>query len=201
MGRIEPIPRSDLPQYEAVFELVEEAMGFLPSSLPTMARVPALFEAFGQFAAMVMNAGQIDAGLAQLIAHVASTAAGCRYCQAHTAAHAAHLGVDVDKIAAVWDFETDERFDAAERAALTLANDAAQVPNLVTDEHFTELTRYYTDEQIVQIVATISLFGYLNRWNDTMATTLESTPMAFASEHLAARGWTAGKHEARDTDR
>lgn len=194
MGRIEPIPRTELPEYEPLFELVEEAMGFLPSSLPTMAKVPAIFETFGAFAATVMNAGQIDGGLAQLIAHVASTSAECRYCQAHTAAHAAHLGVKVDKIAALCNFETDELFDDAERAALALARDAALVPSAVTDEHFTELARHYTDEQIVQIVATISLFGYLNRWNDTMATTLEVAPLAFASKHLAPQGWEVGKH-------
>ncbi len=194
MGRITPIPRADLPQYEPVFELVEAAMGFVPSSLPTMARVPALFEAFGQLAATVMNAGQIDPGLGQLVAHVASTAAGCRYCQAHTAAHAAHLGVDVEKITAVWDFETDERFSDAERAAFRLARDAAQVPNAASDEHFADLARHYTDEQVIQIVATISLFGYLNRWNDTMATTLEAAPLDFAPRHLAPHGWSAGKH-------
>jgi hypothetical protein len=40
----------------------------------------------------------------------------------------------------------------------------------------------------------ISLFGWLNRWNDTMATELEEVPLAFGSKHLAARGWNAGKH-------
>jgi hypothetical protein len=43
-------------------------------------------------------------------------------------------------------------------------------------------------------VAVISLFGWLNRWNDTMATELEDEPLAFASQHLTANGWSAGKH-------
>jgi AhpD family alkylhydroperoxidase len=160
-----------------------------------MARIPALFDTFSAFAATVMNAGQIDRALVQLIAHVASTAAGCRYCQAHTATHAHHLGVDTEKLESVWTFDTDDRFTDAERAALRLARDAAQVPNLATDDHFTELSRHYDDTQIVQIVAVISLFGYLNRWNDTMATTLEAAPLAFATQHLASRGWNAGKHQ------
>ena len=194
MARVDPISRDDLPQYEPVFAMVEESMGFVPSSMPTMARIPKLFEAFGQLAATVMNAGEIDRELVQMVAHVASTAAGCRYCQAHTAAHAAHLGVDTAKIEVVWEFETNDRFIDAERAALRLARDAAQLPNLSTDEHFVELGRHFTENQIVQIVATISLFGYLNRWNDTMATTLEPEPLAFASKHLSARGWDVGKH-------
>lgn len=194
MAHIDPISRDDLSQYEPIFQLVEASMGFVPSSMPTMARIPKVFEAFAQLAGAVMNAGEIDRSLVQMVAHVASTAAGCRYCQAHTATHAAHLGVDVDKIAAVWEFETNDRFTEAERAALRIARDAAQVPNLTTEQHFADLSAHYTEAQIVQIVGTISLFGYLNRWNDTMATTLEPEPLQFASEHLGDRGWDAGKH-------
>jgi hypothetical protein len=50
----------------------------------------------------------------------------------------------------------------------------------------------YTEAKIVDIVAVIALFGFLNRFNDTMATELESSPIA-AGQRLAARGWT-GKH-------
>lgn len=194
MARITPIPREELPQYEPIFEMVEASMGFVPSSMPTMARIPALFEAFGGLALAISAAGEIEPQLMQLVAHVASTAAGCRYCQAHTGAHAEALGVDAAKVAAVWEFETDDRFTAAERAALRVARDAAQVPNATTDEQFAELAEHYTENQIVQIVATISMFGYLNRWNDTMATTLEPEPLAFATTHLASRGWEVGKH-------
>ena len=196
MARIEPIRRDGLPQYEDLFALVEAFMGFVPSSMPTMARVPAIFEAFGQFASAVMNANQIDPPLVQMIAHVASSAAGCRYCQAHTATHAAHLGVSDEKIEALWEFDTSELFTDAERAALRLANDAALTPNRVTDEHFERLEEHFDEEQIVQIVAVISLFGYLNRWNDTVATTLEPEPLAYASKHLAPHGWQAGKHSS-----
>ena len=195
MGRIEPLSRAELPQYEAIFGLIESSMGFVPSSLPMMARIPALLDTFAPFAATVMNAGQIEPTLVQLIANMASNAAGCRYCQAHTATHAHHLGVDAEKIAAVWTFENDERFSEAERAALRVARDAAQVPNVVSDEHFTVLKQHFSDTQIVQIVAVISLFGYLNRWNDTMATALEAEPLTFANQHLRVSGWEPGKHD------
>ena len=49
---------------------------------------------------------------------------------------------------------------------------------------------------LVEIVAMISLFGWLNRWNDTMATDLEDEPVEFASKHLAHQGWETGKHRA-----
>ena len=44
------------------------------------------------------------------------------------------------------------------------------------------------ERQIVQIVGVISLFGFLNRWNDTVATQLESAPSEFAHGVLEASG-------------
>ena len=73
----------------------------------------------------------------------------------------------------------------------------AQTPNAVTDEEFEELKRYFTDEQALEIVAVLCLFAFLNRWNHTLATELESTPLQFAERHLGAHGWTPGVHGKR----
>lgn len=196
MARVAPTSREDLPQHEPIFQMVEQSMGFVPTSMMTMAKAPGLMEAFGGLAATVHGMGAIEPTLVQLVANMASNAAGCRYCQAHTAAHAANLGVDANKVAAVWEFETSDRFTEAERAALRVARDAAQVPNATTDEQFEALADHYDEQQVIQIVATIALFGYLNRWNDTMATTLEDEPRGFAAQHLAPNGWQVGKHDA-----
>jgi len=99
-----------------------------------------------------------------------------------------------DKEKALWEYETSPLFTAAERAALRVAQGAAQVPNAVTDEDFEELKKHYTDTQIVDIVAVIALFGFLNRFNDTMATELETSPLAVGRRYLAERGWSVGKH-------
>ena len=194
MANITPLDRSDLPEFEPVFELTEAAMGFVPRSMYTMGRNPALLGAFAQLAGTVLGPGNVDGGMKQLVAHVASTAAGCRYCQAHTASSAARNGVAADKVEAVWSFEADDRFSNAERAALRLARDAATVPNATTPGHFADLAPHFSDDQVVELVAVISLFGWLNRWNDTMATDLEGEPLGFGREHLTAQGWDPGKH-------
>ena len=94
MAPITPLDRDDLPEFEAVFELTAAAMGFVPRSMFTMGRNPALLAAFAQLAGTVLGRGRVDGGLKQLVGHVASTAAGCRYCPAHTASAAARNGVD-----------------------------------------------------------------------------------------------------------
>lgn len=194
MARIDPLPPEDLEQHAERFGAAEAMMGFVPNSMPTMARVPGLAEAFSEMAAVVIGNQQISMGLTQMVAQIASSAAGCRYCQAHTGHNAHKLGVSEEKLAELWNFQTSEHFDDAERAALTLALNAGAVPNTATDEHFAELRKHFDDDQIAGLVATISLFGYLNRWNDTMATDLEEPAIAFAGKVLAPSGWEAGKH-------
>ena len=195
MPYVRPIPREDLPQYEPFFRVAEEMMGgFVPNSLFTMAHRPEILEAFMRLAGTVNGPGAVDTGLKQLVAYVASTAAGCRYCQAHTSAHAAHAGVDAEKIGHAFEYDTNPIFSDAERAALRLAQDSALQPNLVEAGHFESLRRHFEEAQIVELVAVCALFGFLNRWNDTMSTELEAVPRAFAERHLGDSGWEVGKH-------
>lgn len=125
---------------------------------------------------------------------MASRASGCGYCMAHTAHTAGRVGIPDTKEDAPWQYETSPLFSAAERAALRVAGGAAQVPSAVTDEDFDELKRHYSDAQIVDIVAVIAMFGFLNRFDDTMATELESSPLEAGKRFLAKKGWTVGKH-------
>jgi len=195
MPHVRPLARESLAQFEPYFQLAEQMMGgFVPNSLFTMGHRPEILQAFMMLAGVINGPGTIDPGLKQLVAYVASTAAGCRYCQAHTTTHAAHAGVDVEKIEHAFEFETHPGFSDRERAALRLARDAALLPNLVTAEHFEALRRHFDEAQIVELVAVCALFGFLNRWNDTMSTELESTPRAFAAQHLAGAGWSVDKH-------
>ena len=95
---------------------------------------------------------------------------------------------------AVLGFEESPLFSAAERAALALALAAGSVPNESGPDHFARLREHFTERQIVQIVGVIALFGFLNRWNDTMATELEAMPNEFAATALGAIDWQVGKH-------
>ena len=194
MARIAPLGPELLAEHSARLAGVEGMMGFVPNSMPTMARVPGLLEAFSELGRVVLTNPRIPRGLNQMVAQITSSAAGCRYCQAHTAHTAHNLGVPEEKLAELWNWAESDHFDAAERAALDLAFAAGSVPNATTQQHFDELAKHYDDEQITGFVATIAMFGYLNRWNDTMATDLEAKPIDFGLRVLAANGWEPGKH-------
>jgi len=87
-------------------------------------------------------------------------------------------------------------FSDAERAVVGLALAAGQVPNGAEQSHFDALKAHFSHRQIAQIVAVISTFGFLNRWNDTVATALEDVPIAFGESHLQETGWALGKHQS-----
>lgn len=196
MANLRPVAREDLPsELEGYFKRIEVAAGFVPNSLLTVAHRPEILRAFAPLVGVVLGPGEVDRGLKQLVALVASTASGCRYCQAHTASGALAAGVSSAKVGAVYEFETSALFNQAERTALRLARDAAIVPNATTPTHFDLLGRFFSESQVVELVAVISLFGWLNRWNDTVATQLEEEPLQHARPHLPP-GWHPGKHTA-----
>jgi uncharacterized peroxidase-related enzyme len=193
--RLAPLPVDHSPDLKEPFAAYVKNLGFVPNSVLIMQRKPKIVKAFAQMTAAIWDPeSKVDRGLKRLIAHVASRAAGCQYCMAHTIGGAAHLGVEEEKLAAIWEYQSSPLYTAAERAALDFAFAASVVPNAVTDESFAELRKHWSEEQIVEIVATIAMFGFLNRWNDTMATPLEEEPMAVGEKFLAKGGWAAGKH-------
>lgn len=196
MTRLSPASDAQLAESQDLLPLAAAAMGFEANSLKVMARHPAMLQGFmGLSAALLGPNARLDPVLRQMIAHIASAAAGCAYCQAHTAHGAEHRGADADKLAALWSFETSELFSPAEKAALDLALAAGSVPNQSTDAQFDTLRAHFSEDEIVEIVGVIALFGFLNRWNDTLATTLEDSPLAFAEAHLAPNGWTGDRHK------
>lgn len=191
--RLAPLPTDHTPELAEEFDKARKRMGFVPNSVLIMQRNPDITRGFNALSSAVWT-GKVDAKLKRLLSHVASRAAGCQYCTAHTAERAAHLGVELEKLDKVWEYKTSPLFSDAERAALDVAVAAGCVPNAVTEEMFAELRSHWSEEEIVEIVAVISLFGFLNRWNDTLATPLEDEPLEFGETHLTAHGWDAGKH-------
>ena len=194
MSRITPLQRSELSEFEPFFETIEQVMGFLPNSMLTLGRSPELLRAFAGLSGAVLGSTSLEPPLRQLVAYVSSLASGCRYCQAHTSHGAERLGVPAEKLRAAFEFETSDLFSEAERAALRLARDASFVPNQTSEAHFDALREHFDEKNILDLVAVISLFGWLNRWNDTLATQLEGPAVAFAERELSPSGWTLGEH-------
>ena len=179
MSRLEPLSEQQLsPAAREMLASAEAMMGFTPNDGRIMARDPQLMQAFAALVGAIYRPGKVPDELKRLVGLVASSAAGCQYCMAHTAFSARRKGAGDERLAQVWEFESSNHFSEAERAALRLALLAAQVPNGVSDGDYAAFARHYDEDQQLEILAVISLFGFLNRWNSTLATEVESGPRA-----------------------
>ena len=195
MARLSPLPLEHSPELREHFNFFVGTLGFVPNSVLTMQRRPKLVKALAALNGAAMDPeGEVDLGFRRLVGHFASKAAGCQYCMAHTVLGAKNFGIDETRLAALWEYADSPLFTQAERVALEFAGAAAQVPNAVTDELFARLRTHWTDDQIVDLLGVIALFGFLNRWNDTMATPLEPPAQVLGERFLAEGGWSAGKH-------
>jgi len=198
MARLEKARRADLPaEYQERFDVIEKSNGYIPNSYLMLAHRPPILKAFMDLAkAVIRDEGTIDRGLRFLIAYITSRTAGCQYCQAHNIKSAARWGIPDAKLNAIWDYETSPLFSEGERAAFDLARSAALVPNMADDAIFARLKQHYTAPQIVEIVSVISLFGWLNRFNDTLNTELDDETLEWAADFGLARktGWDPTPH-------
>lgn len=172
-----------------------ETLGFCPNSVLTMQHRPAISKAFINLNKAVMaNEGRVTSALKRMIAWVSSNATGCRYCQAHAIRAAERYGAHQEQLDHIWDYRTHPAFNDAERAALDFSLAASQVPNAVTTDINDRLHQYWDDGEIVEMLGVIALFGYLNRWNDSMATTLEEDAITSGKQYLGKHGFNVGKH-------
>jgi uncharacterized peroxidase-related enzyme len=196
MPLVQPLPPDHNEEVRELALFFNETLGFCPNSVLTMQRRPAIAKAFIQLNKAVMaNEGRVSSALKRLIGYVASMTAGCRYCQAHTIRAAERYGAEADQMTHIWEYRTHPAFNEAERAALDFAVAASATPNGVDADIAARLHAHWEEGEIVEILGVIALFGYLNRWNDSMGTTLEAPAAESGTQWLGAQGWLAGKHK------
>ncbi len=198
MPRITALKRENIAEYEPLFQQLEEFFGFVPNDYLTMGHKPHVMKAVNDLTGAIFFApGKTPTPLRLLIAYLSSRSAQCMYCIAHCGSLAIEQGLPLEQIQNITQYETHPSFSALERAALRIADKAGKTPNVVTDQDFNELRQFFDDEACAELVAVIALMGFYNRWNDTVATSLEKSPMENGLKFLKTTGWTAGKHASQ----
>ena len=185
MALVDPLSPDHDIETRQLAEFFNETLGFCPNSVLTMQHRPSISKAFINLNKAVMaNEGRVTSALKRMIAWVSSNATGCRYCQAHAIRAAERYGAEQEQLENIWEYRTHNAFSEAERAALDFALAASQVPNTVNADIKNRLHQYWNDGEIVEMMGVISLFGYLNRWNDSMGTNIEDGAVESAEKYL-----------------
>lgn len=196
MALVKPLSPDANEEVKKLAEFFNETLGFCPNSVLTMQIRPEIARSFINLNMAVMaNHGRVTSALKRLIAYVSSNATGCRYCQAHAIRAAERYGAEQEQLNNVWEYKIHKAFDDAERAALDFSIAASIIPNNVNEEIKFNLHKYWDDGEIVEMLGVISLFGYLNRWNDSMGTKLENDAIDSGEQYLNKNGWEVGKHK------
>lgn len=197
MPLIPPLSEDDLdPELHDLVQFFQTTLGGVPNSVLTMARRPPMARAFVELNKAVMtDYGAVTLEFKRLVGYVSSLSSGCMYCQAHMILASERFGASEERLNSVWEFETSDHFTEAEKAALAFALAASTVPNAVDDAVMDRLRAHWSEDAICELTGVVSLFGWLNRWNDTMGTPLEELPVSRGEMRLKeTTGWTKGKH-------
>ena len=199
MPLVTPLSAAHDLETKELAEFFNETLGFCPNSVLTMQRRPAISKAFINLNKAVMaNEGRVTSALKRMIAWVSSNATGCRYCQAHAIRAAERYGAAQEQLDNIWEYKTHAAFSEAERAALDFSLAASMVPNAVDAKIKETLYTYWNEGEIVEMLGVISLFGYLNRWNDSMGTSLEEDAIDSGNKFLRKNGFEVGKHNGSE---
>ena len=194
MPLINPLSSIQDKETQELVSFFNETLGFCPNSVLTMQKKPHLAQAFVNLNKAVMdNAGSISSEFKRIIAYISSNTAGCRYCQAHTIRAAERYGGEKERLKEAWNLENSNLYSNAEKVALRFTIAASSVPVSISQELENSLKEEWSETDILEIMSVIALFGYLNRWNDVMGTSLENDAKESA-ETLLKSHWVIGKH-------
>ena len=197
MALVKPLDENEIETELCEFiQFFKGPLGVIPNSVRTMSRRPKVAKAFTELNMAVMEChGSVTPEFKRIIGYITSFVSGCRYCQAHTILGSQRFGADEDRLKDAWNYENSDHFTDAEKAALKYAHAAASIPNAVDDEIAAELHKHWEDDDIVEITAVSALFGYVNRWNDSMGSALEDLPIDAGNKYLDKTDWEIGKHK------
>lgn len=194
----ERVPMETLHQrYGPMLEFVRILIGVVPNCDPYLEIWPPAFRSYNLMVPNLLNlpfsvlgvgsAPTADVGLAM---YVASRAAECPYCSAHTCSYALRRGAVIETVARALD--PDRPFTAREKAVIAVARSLARVPCELDDGE-----RHAFDEQLTPgerewIVHGIVNMGFLNKFMDAIGVELEASTVA-ETQATMGEDWTPGK--------
>ena len=174
MSRISRLDRSEVaPEIATLYDKIFAVRGNVPNMFRVMAHRPEIFATMQAHFAAVLNTGTVSTKLKELIIVRTSQINETPYCLASHTILARKLGWSDDQLANLADWPQRSDFTPAEKAALRLAETVTRDANQVSDEQFAELSGFYSEGEIVELLCAIGLFNYFNRFNNALQ--MEST--------------------------
>ena len=185
MPRISRLNRNQVrPASVAIYDRTLRDRGNVPNMFRTMAHRPEIFETIIAHMDAVLNTGTLPKALKELVIVRTSQVNRTPYCLASHTAICKRLGWSDAQLDALRNASSAD-FTEAEKAAIHLAEVMTLDAHTYSDADFQRLRSFYSEGEVVELLAAIGLFNYFNRVNDLLE--MEPTQPASAEE-LAQAG-------------
>ena len=182
MPRIRPLTKAEAaPELLPILEQVERTFGSIHAGTGIFAYCPPILQASNALGRAITASGKLSPLIRSLAMLRVAQLIGCEFRIDSVTAACRDAGASAEKIAAVATFRDSPSFSSAERAALVLAEAMTRTPADVSDEEFAGAQRQFSDEQLVELAATIASENYRARFN-----------RAFGVESLGLHGGSGG---------
>ena len=169
MSRIRRVERAEVsPDMVALYDEIFAQRGNVPNMFRTMAHRPEIFRTMMAHFAAVLNTGTVSTALKELIIVRTSQINETPYCLASHTQLARKLGWSDEQLAHLAEWPDRGDFTEREKAALRLAETVTRNANALSDEQFAELQGHFSEGEIVELLCSIGLFNYFNRFNNAL---------------------------------
>jgi uncharacterized peroxidase-related enzyme len=181
MARISRLKRDEVAgQSRTIYDRVLRERGNVPNMFRTMAHRPEIFETIIAHMEAVLNTGTLPKRLKELVIVRTSQVNRTPYCLASHTAICKRLGWSDIQLEALGDADRSGEFSEAEKVAIHLAEAMTLDAHRYSDAEFARLRSFYSEGEVVELMAAIGLFNYFNRFNDLLE--MEPTKPATAEE-------------------
>ena len=192
MPLVEPLPLGADPETAELATFFNTTLGFAPNSVLTMQRRPEIARAFIALNKAVMaNHGRITSEQKRLVALIASQAAGCLYCQAHTALAAERFGASQARIEALWTYQRSDLFTDAEKADIKNILKSPTFSQTLYPTLYWEQISQWSSKSNLNSALVIGLIRQESRFESQIVSSAEAVGLMQIIPDTAA--WIAGK--------
>ena len=187
MPRISRLNRDEVSSSAiAIYDRYLRDRGNVPNMFRTMAHRPEIFETIIAHMEAVLNKGTLPKALKELVIVRTSQLNKTPYCLASHTTICRKLGWTDEQMEAME--RGGGEFSEREKVAIHLAEVMTLDAHGYTEADFARLRSFYSEGEVVELMAAVGLFNYFNRFNDLMQ--MEPTKPASAEE-LASAGVVA----------
>ncbi|HZL25238.1 MAG TPA: carboxymuconolactone decarboxylase family protein [Acidobacteriaceae bacterium] len=186
MPRISRLDRSEVsPDLTPVYDKFLRDRGNVPYFFRTLAHRPEIFRTAAAHMEAVLKTGTLPTRLKELVVVRTSQLNCTAYCLASHTAISLKLGWSPEHIEALKSWRDSPLFSEAEKEAIHLAEAMTNASHEYTDADMARLRRFYSEGEVIELMAAVGLFNYFNRFNNLLQ--MEPTKPATAEE-LAEAG-------------